>query len=136
MISIEADPREVIAQLQKLERFEKIAQGHIRQAMGDVVGQFVSSWQAVAPVASGEYQGSIVGKVTRVVGLEARGIASTDAIRGGFPYPSALETAARIRSAPNPHRRKVRKLAESKIEQISNRFWQALERIVSDLVVR
>lgn len=134
-IEVEGGP-DVLRQLQKLEGFDRVATKHVRGAMRQTVGEFVSSWREIAPYRLGTYQGSIVGQVMKVDGLFSRGIVSTDVTRSGFPYPAILELSESLRASPNPHRGQVTRLAEKMKSALVARFQEVASRILEELVVR
>ena len=126
----------VLRQAEKIEGFDRTATKHVRKAMRETVGEFASSWREVTPYRIGTYQGSIVGKVVKVSGLFSRGVVSTDANRGGFPYPAILELSESLRLSPNVHRGKVTRQAESILGSVKARFRETVDRILEELVVK
>lgn len=137
-LDIQIEAGDVKRQEELLARFDAIATRHFRPAADEALTQIVGGFRSEAPVASGDYVDSIVGRVERVVGMEVRGVASASARRGeGFPYPAALETSKRYTFRWSGRRSKgtMRRMLKSKGEGIMQRFWQALEATVRDLVV-
>jgi hypothetical protein len=136
------DARDVEEQIRLLARIDEVTERHLRPAMQESIDEVASGWRSVIPSVSGDYEGSIGSRVTRVVGASARAVASTSVRRDGFPYPAALETSPSGRGSRTYiwqsgrlAKGTVTAVLREKAGSIMQRVANALERIVNDLVV-
>ena len=139
------DDSDLKEQIRLLERLDEIGARHLRPVMEQSIQEVASDWRSQIPTVSGEYQGSIEAKVRSVVGLRARAVASTDVRRDGkFPYPAALETSPSAGRAVRTYiwqsgrlaRGTVGRVLKDKANEIQQRVFEALLRILDELVVR
>ena len=138
---IETDTTDLERQIAKLMTMEQIATPHLRAAMVDSLRMVSGEWKAIAPHGLGTYEGSIVGELKSVVGLEVQGVVSTNVTgAGGFAYPAMLELSKRFHYASGSRqgaatKGRVRHVLFDKKPAILQCFVQAIEAALRDLVV-
>ena len=129
-------------QIRKLRDFAHIAEPHIRQALQESVQVIGSGWRQVAAEGeTGDYRGSIAGRVTHLAGFRGLAIVETRAGSSGFPYPARLESSDRYhyRSGSQKGQRtkgKVRGMFRARKQDLLRKVEQAIQKVVNWLAVR
>lgn len=141
MLKMEIDSGDLTGQLLKLTGFKRKAEKHMRQAANRGVRKMASEWRQVAPTLSGQYRGSIKGRVKKVSGLFVLGIAGTGVNNQGYPYPRLLEFSGkhRYRSTSRSGSRtrgQAKKAVDSTAKGIFEDLGRALDKLARDLIFK
>ena len=140
MITYEIELKGFDEQIQKLARFNQIANKHMKQAGLESVALLERKWKMDAPVDKGRYRSSIAGRVS-TISSEVVGIVGTNVRSAtGFPYPAALEEGRRYHYRTGPRRGtptmgRVKKLFKRAQTAINKRFNEAIRKVVKELEI-
>lgn len=135
------DDSDLQKQLEKLKRYPKIYDKHVKKALDDSGQNVRKRWWFIAPIDTGLYRRRLK-NVTEKKSGNLRAVISTDATsRRGFPYPGHLETSSgyHYRSTSRKGQALIGRVAEmlGKAQNMINKnFRKALDKIVRDLVVK
>lgn len=128
-------------QVMKLNRFNHYAGREFKIAAEGSVKLLERNWKKIAPVDTGRYRSSIMGRVKSVAGANVVGVCGTNVMSDkGFPYPAALEQSKRYRYRRGPRQgqftyKRAERVLKRARKSITTKFNRAVRKIVKDLEV-